>query len=359
MKFKIKIFTTLYIPVPTSFYIFAKNRIMKVINVQKNQGIPKYKQIIYSIEKTIEEGNLKKDERLPSINKVCLEFSLSRDTVLQAYEELKKRGIIYAILGKGYYIKSTEVRIKQRIFLLFEELNIFKEDLYNSFLENIGKDVQVDIFFHHFNLQVFQKLINDSNGNYTKYIIMPTNLVGAAAIIETLPVNEVYILDQTNPELKSYPAVFQNHLKDIYNGLVKGKSRLTKYEKLIMIFPGFREPLGMKIGFENFCKDFAFDYEIITEFKNKEIKKGEVYVIPSDRDLVQVIEKAKLQELKLGDDYGIVSYNETPLKKIVENGITTISTDFEAMGKILAQMILKGKKEQIENKSALIIRNSL
>jgi DNA-binding transcriptional regulator YhcF (GntR family) len=332
---------------------------MKVINVQKNQGIPKYKQIIYSIEKTIEEGNLKKDERLPSINKVCLEFSLSRDTVLQAYEELKKRGIIYAILGKGYYIKSTEVRIKQRIFLLFEELNIFKEDLYNSFLENIGKDVQVDIFFHHFNLQVFQKLINDSNGNYTKYIIMPTNLVGAAAIIETLPVNEVYILDQTNPELKSYPAVFQNHLKDIYNGLVKGKSRLIKYKKLIMIFPGFREPLGMKIGFENFCKDFAFDYEIITEFKNKEIKKGEVYVIPSDRDLVQVIEKAKLQELKLGDDYGIVSYNETPLKKIVENGITTISTDFEAMGKILAQMILKGNKEQIENKSALIIRNSL
>lgn len=359
MKFKIKIFTTLYIPVPTSFYIFAKNRIMKVINVQKNQGIPKYKQIIYSIEKTIEEGNLKKDERLPSINKVCLEFSLSRDTVLQAYEELKKRGIIYAILGKGYYIKSTEVRIKQRIFLLFEELNIFKEDLYNSFLENIGRDVQVDIFFHHFNLQVFQKLINDSNGNYTKYIIMPTNLVGAAAIIETLPVNEVYILDQTNPELKSYPAVFQNHLKDIYNGLIKGKSRLNKYEKLIMIFPGFREPLGMKIGFENFCKDFAFDYEIITEFKNKEIKKGEVYVIPSDRDLVQVIEKAKLQELKLGDDYGIVSYNETPLKKIVENGITTISTDFETMGKILAQMILKGKKEQIENKSALIIRNSL
>ena len=226
MEFKIKIFIIIYIPVPTSFYIFAKRRIMKVINVQKNQGIPKYKQIIYSIEKTIEEGYLKKDERLPSINKVCLEFSLSRDTVLQAYEELKKRGIIYAILGKGYYIKSTEVRIKQRIFLLFEELNIFKEDLYNSFIENIGKDVQVDIFFHHFNLQVFQKLINDSNGNYTKYIIMPTNLVGAATIIETLPVNEVYILDQTNPELKSYPAVFQNHLKDIYNGLVKGKSRL-------------------------------------------------------------------------------------------------------------------------------------
>ncbi|MFV5687642.1 GntR family transcriptional regulator [Flavobacterium sp. ZT3R25] len=332
---------------------------MKIITVQNNQGIPKYKQIISSIEKTIEDGYLKKDEKLPSINKVCLEFSLSRDTVLQAYDELKKRGIIYAILGKGYYIKSTEVRIKQRIFLLFEELNIFKEDLYNSFLENIGKDVQVDIFFHHFNIQVFRKLINDSNGNYTKYIIMPTNLVEAASIIKTLPVNEVIILDQTNSELKDYPAIYQNHKKDIYNGLLKGKSKLSKYEKLIMIFPGFREPLGMKMGFDNFCKDYAFNYEVITEFKNREIKKGEVYIIPSDRDLVLVIEKAKLQNLKIGSDFGIISYNESPLKKIVENGITTISTNFVAMGKILAEMILKGKKEQIENKSALIIRNSL
>ena len=332
---------------------------MKIINIQNNQGVPKYKQIISSIEKTIEEGLLKKDEKLPSINKVCLEFSLSRDTVLQAYEELKKRGIIYAILGKGYYIKSTEIDIKQKIFLLFEELNIFKEDLYNSFMENIGKGVQIDIFFHHFNLQVFQKLINDSNGNYTKYVIMPANLIGAATSIKTLPVNDVYILDQTNPELNSFPAVYQNHLTDIYNGLLEGKSRLSKYQKLIMIFPGFREPLGMKMGFEKFCVDFAFDHEVITEFKNRKIQKGEVYVIPNDRDLVQVIEKAKLQDLKLGSDFGIISYNETPLKKIVENGITTISTNFEEMGKILAQMILTGKKEQIENKSNLIIRNSL
>jgi DNA-binding transcriptional regulator YhcF (GntR family) len=334
--------------------MFAKSYSMKIINIQNNQGVPKYKQIIFSIEKTIEKGHLKKDEKLPSINKVCLEFSLSRDTVLQAYEELKKRGIIYAILGKGYYIKSTEVRIKQRIFLLFDELNIFKEDIYNSFLETIGDDVQVDIFFHHFNAPVFQKLINDSNGNYTKYIIMPTNLVQAASVIKTLPVNDVYILDQTNPELTLFPAVYQNFVKDIYDGLLEGKTKLNKYEKLIMIFPGFREPMGMKIGFENFCRDFAFDYEIITEFKNRVIQKGEVYIIPSDRDLVSVIEKAKLQKLQLGTDYGIISYNETPLKKVVENGITTISTNFEVMGKLLAEMILKGRKEQIENQSVLI-----
>ena len=332
---------------------------MKFITIQNNLGIPKYKQIIYSIEKTIEKGHLKKDEKLPSINKVCLEFSISRDTVLQAYEELKKRGIIYSILGKGYYIKTIEVKIKKRIFLLFDELNIFKEDLYNSFIENIGMNTQVDIFFHHFNLQMFNKIINESNGNYTKYIIMPTNLDGAAAIIKTLPVDDVYILDQTNPELKSFPAVYQNHKKDIYNGLEKGKTKLNKYVKLNMIFPGFREPVGMKIGFKKFCRDYGFNHTVYKEFKDRKINKGEVYIIPDDRDLVKVIEKSKLQNLVLGVDFGIISYNETTLKKVVENGITTISTDFVAMGKILAQMILNGKKEQIENKSTLIIRQSL
>jgi DNA-binding transcriptional regulator YhcF (GntR family) len=332
---------------------------MKFITIQNNLGIPKYKQIIYSIEKTIVKGLLKKDEKLPSINKVCLEFSISRDTVLLAYEELKKRGIIYSILGKGYYIKTIEVKVKKRIILLFDELNIFKEDLYNSFIVNIGMNTQVDIFFHHFNLQVFQKIINDSNGNYNKYIIMPTNLDGAAAIIKTLPVGDVYILDQTNLELNSFPAVYQNHKKDIYNGLEMGKTKLNKYEKLILIFPGFREPVGMKIGFKKFCEDFGFSYMVIPEFKDRKIIKGEVYIIPDDRDLVKVIEKSKLQNLILGVDFGIISYNETPLKKVVENGITTISTDFVEMGKILARMILNEKKEQIENKSTLIIRHSL
>jgi DNA-binding transcriptional regulator YhcF (GntR family) len=332
---------------------------MKIISIQNNLGIPKYKQIILSIEKSIETEILGKGDKLPSVNKVCLEFSLSRDTVLQAYEELKKRGIIYAIPAKGYYVKSIEITIKQKVFLLFDELNIFKEDLYNSFLDSIGKEVQVDIFFHHFNIKVFQKLINDSNGNYTKYVIMPTYLGEAASIIKTLPVNEVFILDQTNLELKPYPAVYQNHKKDIYDALLKGKYKIIKYNKLILIFPGYREPIGMKEGFENFCKDNAFNYEIITEFVNREIKSGEVYVIPNDRDLVRVIEKSKVQNLKLGQEFGIISYNETPLKKVVENGITTISTDFGAMGKIMSQMILGGKKEQIENKCVLIIRNSL
>lgn len=332
---------------------------MKIINVATSSTLPKYKQIVFSIEAAISDNRLKKNDKLPSVNKVSLEFSISRDTVLQAYDELKKRGIIYAILGKGYYVKSVEFSFEQRIFLLFDELNIFKEDIYNSFLEKMNNMAQVDIFFHHFNIEMVKKLINESNGDYSKYIIMPTNLVGVADLIKTLPKQDVYILDQTNSELMEYPSIHQNFVKDMYEALLEGKALLHKYKKLILIFPGFREPLGMKIGFEKFCLDFSFPNEIITDFNGREIQNGEVYIIPDDRDLVRVVEQGKLQKLKLGTDFGIISYNETPLKKVVENGITTISTDFNEMGTLLAEMILENKKIQIENKNKLIIRNSL
>ncbi len=332
---------------------------MKLISVENHSGVPKYKQIIASVEAAIAEKRLQKGDKLPSVNKVSLEFSISRDTVLLAYEELKKRGIVFAILGKGYYIKSVEFSFEQRFFVLFDELNAFKEDLYTSILESIDNKAQIDIFFHHFNLEMFRKLINESNGNYSKYIIMPTNLVGAANLIKTLPKNDVYILDQTNEELREYPSVHQNFVKDMYQALVKAKEKLDKYQQLILIFPGFKEPLGMVEGFLKFCKEFNFGHEVIVDFEVRTIAVGNVYIIPNDRHLVQVIEQSKKQQLRIGQDFGIISYNDTPLKKVVENGITTISTDFKAMGACLTEMIFTNKKEQVENQSQLIIRASL
>lgn len=49
----------------------------------------------------------------------------------------------------------------------------------------------------------------------------------------------------------------------------------------------------------------------------------------------------------MGKDVGVISYNETSLKKIILNGITTISTDFEMMGRKAAQLILEQSTEHI------------
>jgi len=74
---------------------------------------------------------------------------------------------------------------------------------------------------------------------------------------------------------------------------------------------------------------------------------------------LRIIKKIKKEKLNLKSDIGIISYNDSLLKEILEGGITTISTNFNEMGKRLAQMILCDEQVQVENQNRLIIRQSL
>jgi hypothetical protein len=276
-----------------------------------------------------------------------------------AFNELKNRGIIHSVVGKGYYVMSEDVSISQKIFLLFDELNFFKEDLYNSFLENIGNNIQVDIFFHHFNPITFNKLLSDNVGDYNSYIIMPANLENTLDIIQKLPKDKVYILDQVHKNLTQYPAIYQNFEKDMYTGLYKGILNLKKYTKLILLFLKEKQPQGLLGGFNLFCNLNNMEHEVISSLENRVPQKGEVYVILEDENLLRIIKKFKAAKLVLAKDIGIISYNDTLLKEVVEGGITTISTDFNLMGKQLAEIISNNRQVRIENPSDLIIRKSL
>ena len=332
---------------------------MTLIKVKKQLGTPKYKQIVQSIEDGLLSGILKKGDALPSVNHIRDTYALSRDTILMAFNELKTRGIVESVAGKGYYVKSEHVNVTQKIFLLFDELNAFKEDLYTSFINELDDNVQVDIFFHHFNENMFQKLIYDNIGGYNFYVIMPANLKHTASIIERLPNDKVYILDQTNDELKNYPAIFQDFEKDIFKSLMAAQGLIEKYEKIVLLFPDKKQPLGMLNGFQNYRRNTGFPYEVINSLENRMLHKGEVYLILDDQSLILLIKKLKDQNLILGRDIGVISYNDTLLKEIVEGGITTISTDFNQMGKRLAKMIQNKEHLRIENPNSLIIRNSL
>lgn len=332
---------------------------MKNIQIDDSLGVPKYRQIINSIYTSISIGELKLGDKIPSLNQICAEFDLSRDTVMVAFNELKAKGIINSIPGKGYYINSVEVNVDQKIFLLFDELNAFKEDLYTSFLNSLDSKSNVDIYFHHFNYQVFKNLISESIGKYTSYVIMPATFDYTADVIGRLPHDKVYILDRLKEDLSDYPVVYQDFEKDVYDSLIEGNSLLQKYNELIMIFPGGKEPEGRMIGFQRFCKEKGFKSEIIRNLNTKEMKSGEVYFVPSDRNLVRLVKMAAEKKLQLGKDVGIVSFNDTVLKEVVAGGITTISTDFQQMGQTLARMIQERSTEKIRNHSSLIQRNSL
>ncbi|KJF41913.1 GntR family transcriptional regulator [Draconibacterium sediminis] len=331
----------------------------RLISINSKSAVPKYRQIIDSVLNSIEKRHLKKGDKVPSINQICSEFNLSRDTVMFAFNELKSKGILKSQPGKGYYIASTEIKVEERVFVLFDEMNAFKEDLYNSLINSLKGKAVVEVYFHHFNYKVFKNLITESIGNYTSYLIMPATFDNTGHLLSKLPQDRVYIIDRLKPDLSKYPVVYQDFEQDFYDALVEGKEMIEKYRKLVFVNPGGKEPAERSEGFRRFCEENNFRYEIVKTLTGVKPSLWEAYFLISDRDLVEMVKIAKYCKFKLGKKFGIVSFNDTMLKEVVSGGITTISTDFTEMGKMLANMVVTRDKSQIRNKARMIVRNSL
>ena len=178
-------------------------------------------------------------------------------------------------------------------------------------------------------------------------------------VIQNLPREKVYILDQVHKGLEEYAAIYQNFEKDVFNGLSSGISSIVKYQKIVLLFSDEKQPLGILKGFIQFCEKYKIEHEVVASIKDRVPEIGELYVVLDDQNLIRIIKKIKENKLVLAKDIGIISFNDNLLKEVVEGGITTISTDFNLMGERLAQMILNNEEVKIENPSSLILRKSI
>ena len=134
---------------------------------------PKYLQVVNLILEDIEKGKLKIGDRIPSINETSFDFLLSRDTVEKAYNELRDRGIISSVRGKGFYISSTKMEHKVKVLLLFNKLSSYKKLIYYSILDTLGPQATVDLYIHHYNRNLLEDLLEQNLGNYNQYILAP------------------------------------------------------------------------------------------------------------------------------------------------------------------------------------------
>lgn len=340
------------------------NGIYDIIRVDVYSSTPKYRQIINSIIKAIESGRLQPDDDLPSINDLSYELDISRDTAERGYRYLKKTGILGSVPGKGYYIKDTEIEQMPNICLLFNKLSAHKKIIYDSFVEAIGNKAVIDFYIYNNDFSLFKNILCSKIDDYTHYVIIPHFIEGgekAYEIINTLPKEKLLLLDKKVSGVEGkFAAVYENFSKDIYNALSSARERLVNYKTLKILFPrNSYYPREIVEGFCSFCQDFAFNYKVINNITAEEIRKGEAYISVMEDDLVTLIEQILQTRLKVGKDVGIISYNETPVKNVILNGITTISTDFRKMGKMAAMSILSGSKKHIEVPFMLVMRNSL
>ena len=102
------------------------------------------------------------------------ELTVSRMTVLKALSELKDRGIIESRNRVGYFMKSENIKQKLKVMLFLTAFNQYHEILYNTFMDEIrGRDISVDLFFHHGNPDVLRTVLKEHIGKYGLYVITP------------------------------------------------------------------------------------------------------------------------------------------------------------------------------------------
>lgn len=336
-----------------------KKPVTELIRIDTALATPVYKQIVQSICRNIENGVLVKDDVLPSVNKISEEFSLARGSVFTAYNDLRASGIIDSIPGKGYFVSSTETKQNKRIFLLFSTFTPYKETLFNALLNSLPKTCSLDIYFHHHSMKMFETLIREQAGYYNVFILMPEIHDDTLPILSKLDARRIFLLDVGFKEYKKeFPGVFQNFEKDIYSILSAHQHLVAKYKRLTLVFPEGARIKDIVSGFNKFSRKTAVPTVIKCSIGADDVKKGDAFIVIDDNHLVDIIRLAKTNKWQLGKDIGVLSYNETSLKSVIGEGISTITTDFEAMGKTIADMIMTGQREVIENPFRMIDRKS-
>jgi DNA-binding transcriptional regulator YhcF (GntR family) len=344
---------------------------LKLLRIDSDSRMPKYRQIVNSILEEIEKGSLKVGMRIPSINEISEEYYLSRDTVEKAYNFLKEKKIIVSAKGKGYYVARAVESSGLSVLFLMNKLSSYKLRIYNAFVGSLGSRTRVDLKVYHCDPKVFLSELEESRGAYDYYVIMPhfkdetlshrTVTREVLEALRTLPEEKVIYIDNMVPDLEARSAVYQDFRMDIYEALSEAIECLRSYQKLILVYPRkavYPYPTRIRTGFQQFCSDYDFQFEILDQiYTDMELQSKDAYIIIEENDLVALVKQIRDRGLTMGKDIGVISYNDTPLKDLL--GITVISTDFDAMGETAAYMIQSRKQEVVKNAFHFINRDSI
>ena len=328
------------------------------INLETGSKNPIYKQLVDQFEDAIRSGALKPGEQVPSMNDFALQLGISKETVKKTYVILREKGLLIPQQGKGFYVAEASNASKPRVLVLFDKLSIYKEVLYNSLAEELGDKADLTILTHNQNLDLFTYYLDNALDRYDYYVISPhfpldeKSQAAAMKLISRVPNRKLIMVDHWMQNYTgNYGAVYQDFENDVYDGLKQGLDKLAGTSLKVITLPSsLYGPMICK-GVERFCLEFGIPVEYMTAAPDH-INENETYLVINsqlDAGLAALARRIREQNLEVGKDVFIISYNEFDLNEVVLNGLTTISTDFRQMGHTAAMMILNRKSWKVHS----------
>ena len=311
-----------------------------VISIDPNSRVPKYKQVVNAITASIVAGKLNINQKIPSINGLSEEFYLSRDTVEKAYNLLKAQNIIRPVRGKGFYISRIDLSIEFKVLFLVNKLSVYKTKTFNAFVDKVWGNAKADLQIYHCDEDVFCSILERNKTDYDYFVIMPhfktddmrhiTNPPKVLKILDSIPNEKIVVIDNKIKDYSGFIEIYQDFENDIYNSLKWFLPKIKKYKRLIITYKRqsvYPYPMRILHGFRKFCVEIDMDFEIIDEiYEDMILKDGDLFLVLDEGDLVNLYKQAKKKKMVLGRDMGIIAYNETPLKELLN--IAVVSTDF-------------------------------
>lgn len=101
-----------------------------LLDVDPRSGVPIYLQIVDGVRRAVEVGSLGSGDRLPTVRALAGELNVAPNTVVKAYNELQRDGLIESRPGVGTVV-SQEVgeRTRERgVEALYERLGELVRD---------------------------------------------------------------------------------------------------------------------------------------------------------------------------------------------------------------------------------------
>ena len=100
------------------------------LNVDPRSGVPIYVQLVEGVRHALGVGTLRAGERLPTVRALARELTIAPNTVVKAYNELQRMGLIESRPGVGTVVVGDPggaVR-EQQVKDLYERLGVLVRD---------------------------------------------------------------------------------------------------------------------------------------------------------------------------------------------------------------------------------------
>lgn len=332
----------------------------QISEMESVNGLSKHEQLVNGILGAIQNKTLAQGDMLPSVNNLINEFGFARETIAKAYKDLVKRGIVESKNRVGFFVSNMNVKQHLKVALVLFAFDAFQETFYKVFRSRLGKDVRLDVFFHHNNIDVLDTTIQNIRGRYGMYVVAPIPHKRTAAILDTLPMDQFLMIDRFEKLSADHAYITQEFKESSYKVFTELSATIKQYEGMIYYHrPAADTPIEILQAYKDFVKDHKIKSEIKPEYIPGTLEKGKVHFTINNTELWNMLKDCKLKKLKPGKDVGILSHNDEVVKELLFDGITTYSVDFKVMAEKAADFVLKRKKIQEIIPTVLIRRKSL